>query len=39
LQVLDLLEQGRNAEASEALRSHLSSTLKNLKKISGILKS
>jgi DNA-binding GntR family transcriptional regulator len=38
LHVLDLLAQGRNIEASEALRSHLSSTLKNLKKISGILK-
>jgi len=37
LQILDWLEQGRNAEASEALRRHLSSTLKNLKKISGIL--
>ncbi len=38
LHVLDLLEQGRNEEASLALHSHLSSTLKNLKKISGILK-
>lgn len=38
LRVLDLLEKGRNEEASEELRSHLASTLKNLKKISGILK-
>ncbi len=38
LQVLDLLEQGRQADASEALRHHLASTLKNLKKIQGLLK-
>ena len=38
LQVLALLEKDRNEEASEALRSHLSSTLKNLKEISGLLK-
>jgi DNA-binding GntR family transcriptional regulator len=37
LQVLDLLEKGLNDQAAEALRSHLASTLKNLKKISGIL--
>ncbi|MEY2951929.1 MAG: hypothetical protein RLZZ401_16 [Pseudomonadota bacterium] len=38
LHVLDLLEKSHNEEAAEALRSHLASTLKNLKKISGILK-
>ncbi len=38
LHVLDLLEKGLNVEAAEELRSHLASTLKNLKKISGILK-
>jgi DNA-binding GntR family transcriptional regulator len=38
LHVLDLLEKSRNEEAAEAMRSHLASTLKNLKKISGILK-
>lgn len=39
LQLLDLIERGRNEEASEIMRKHLSSTLRNLKKISGILKS
>ncbi len=38
LRILDLLEKGRNAEASEALRKHLTSTLKNLQKIRGILR-
>jgi DNA-binding GntR family transcriptional regulator len=38
LRILDLLEKSRNEEASEEMRKHLSSTLKNLKKISGILK-
>ena len=38
LSVLELLEKGRNEEASEELRRHLNSTLKNLKKISSILK-
>ena len=38
LRILDLLEKGRNAEASEALRKHLTSTLKNLQKIQGILR-
>lgn len=38
LHLLDLLEQGRNEEASQAMREHLSSTLRNLEKISGILK-
>jgi hypothetical protein len=33
-----LLEKGRNAEASEALRKHLTSTLNNLQKIQGILR-
>ena len=37
LHVLDLIEQGRQVEASDALRSHLASTLKNLKKISSLL--
>lgn len=39
LGVLDLLEKYRNEEASEALRDHLSSTLKNLGDISDLLKS
>jgi DNA-binding GntR family transcriptional regulator len=38
LHLLDLLERGRNEEASEAMRKHLSSTLRNLSKISAILK-
>jgi len=38
LHLLDLLERERNEEASEAMREHLSSTLRNFKKISGILK-
>jgi DNA-binding GntR family transcriptional regulator len=38
LHLLDLLERQRNEEASEAMRDHLSSTLRNFKKISGILK-
>ena len=38
LDVLELLEQERNDEAAEALRAHLTSTLKNLKKISNLLK-
>lgn len=38
LAILELLEQGRNEEAAEMLREHLSDTLKNLKKISKILK-
>lgn len=38
LHLLDLLERERNEEASQAMRQHLSSTLRNLKKISGILK-
>lgn len=38
LRILDLLEKGRNVEASEALRRHLTRTLKNLQKIQGILK-
>ncbi len=37
LLILDLLEQERNNEASEALRDHLQSTLRNLAKISPIL--
>lgn len=38
LQLLDLLERGRSDEAAQAMRVHLSSTLRNLEKISGILK-
>ena len=38
LQILDLLEQGRNEEAADALRAHLGATLKNLQKIAKILK-
>lgn len=38
LHLLDLLERERNEEASEAMKAHLSSTLRNLEKISGILK-
>lgn len=38
LQLLALLEKERNEEASEAMREHLSSTLRNLQKIKGILK-
>lgn len=37
LHLLDLLEKERNEEASEAMREHLNSTLRNFKKISGIL--
>jgi DNA-binding GntR family transcriptional regulator len=38
LHLLDLLERGRNDEASKAMHQHLSSTLRNLAKISSILK-
>jgi DNA-binding GntR family transcriptional regulator len=38
LHLLDLLERGRNEEASNAMHEHLSSTLRNFKKISSILK-
>lgn len=38
LHLLDLLERERNEEASEAMRKHLSSTLRNLTKITSILK-
>lgn len=38
LHILDLLEQGRNAQASEALRQHLGHTLANLQKIQALLK-
>ncbi|MDW5442912.1 GntR family transcriptional regulator [Polaromonas sp. SM01] len=37
LAVLDLLERERNEEASIAMRDHLSSTLRNLQRISDIL--
>ncbi|HEX7889743.1 MAG TPA: GntR family transcriptional regulator [Ramlibacter sp.] len=38
LKILDLLEQGRNEEASGMLREHLQSTLRNLAKIRNVLK-
>jgi DNA-binding GntR family transcriptional regulator len=38
LAILDLLEAGRNEEAAQALREHLSATLKNMQKIVKILK-
>ncbi|MGE5866244.1 MAG: FCD domain-containing protein [Rhizobacter sp.] len=37
LQLLALLERGRNAEAAEAMRTHLQSTLRNLEKIRPLL--
>lgn len=37
LHILELLEQGRNEEASEAMRAHLTSTLRNLTSITDIL--
>lgn len=37
LQILDLLEAERNEEASEALRKHLESTVRNLRKIQKVL--
>lgn len=37
LQVLALLERGRNAEAAEAMRTHLQSTLRNLEMIRSLL--
>jgi DNA-binding GntR family transcriptional regulator len=38
LHLLALLEQERNEEASDAMREHLASTLRNFQKISAILK-
>jgi DNA-binding GntR family transcriptional regulator len=38
LRILELLEEGRNEEAAEALREHLEATLHNMRKISKILK-
>ena len=38
LHLLDLLARERNVEASEAMRSHLGSTLRNITKIQGLLK-
>jgi DNA-binding GntR family transcriptional regulator len=38
LAILDLLEQGRNEEASEHLREHLAATVRNLQKIKKILR-
>jgi DNA-binding GntR family transcriptional regulator len=37
LHLLDLIERGHNDDASKAMHEHLSSTLRNLQKISGIL--
>ncbi len=37
LHILDLLEQERNEEASQAMRAHLTSTLRNLTNITAIL--
>ena len=37
LEVLDLLERGRNPEASRALREHLFNTVRNIEKIRGVL--
>jgi DNA-binding GntR family transcriptional regulator len=37
LQILELLEQERNQEASDALREHLQSTLRNFAKLTDIL--
>jgi DNA-binding GntR family transcriptional regulator len=39
LQLLDLLERARNEEAAEMMREHLLSTLRNMEKIRGLLKS
>ena len=38
LQILALLERGRNEEASHAMREHLSSTVRNIESIRGVLK-
>jgi len=38
LRLLDLLEQRRNAEASEAMREHLQSTLRNIGRLRGLLR-
>jgi DNA-binding GntR family transcriptional regulator len=38
LHLLDLIERSRNDDASKAMHEHLSSTLRNLKKITSILK-
>ncbi len=37
LRILELLEQGRNADAAQALRDHLGATLTNLARISDLL--
>lgn len=37
LHLLDLLEQGRQQEASDAMRDHLESTLRNIARIRGLL--
>lgn len=38
LHLLDLLEQQRNAEASEAMREHLQRTLRNIGRLRGLLR-
>lgn len=39
IRILDLLMQDRNEEAAEAMRRHIQSVVKNLKKIRPLLKS
>ena len=39
LRILDLLERERNQEASDAMREHLSSTLRNIALITPLLRS
>jgi DNA-binding GntR family transcriptional regulator len=39
LHLLDLIERDRNDDAAKAMQEHLASTLRNLTKITGILKS
>lgn len=38
LRILDLLERGKNREASDAMREHLASTVRNMEGIRGILR-
>ena len=38
LDILGLLEEGRNTEAAEALRAHLVTTIRNLDQIRPLLK-
>lgn len=39
LEILNLIEAGKLKAASDALRTHLSSTLRNLERIAGLLAS